>query len=141
MKPKKFLGLALIYNDNNELLLQDRFNMSKFGEGWGYFGGKIEVGETKEEATKREILEELEFNIKEMQHLGHYETSGIRISGSMQTLIQEVFLVKVTMQEFKEMVLHEGAGMNWFSISEAKKKNMYPLDPQILIDFEKFTQQ
>ena len=35
------------------------------------------------------------------------------------------------------MVLHEGAGMKWFTLSEIKKLNLKPLDPKIIDDFSK----
>ena len=132
------LGLMVFYNGDNKILLQDRSNMSKYGEEYGYFGGKIEEDESPETATKREIKEELEFDLKDIAYLGRYESVGKRLNGIDEKVIQEVFITKISKEEFESMVLHEGAGMEWFSIEEAKKLNMYPLDPKILDDAEEF---
>ena len=52
-------------------------------------------------------------------------------------VIQKVFLMKITNDEYKSMVLHEGAGKEWFSINDARKLNMYSSNQKIIDDFEK----
>ena len=132
------LALILLYDSKKRVLLQDRRIMSKYGEDWGYFGGKIEENETPAKAIHREIQEELEFNVKNPEYLGKYITNGFSIKKQEQhKIIQEVFVKKITMNQFKSMKLHEGAGMKWFSLSEIKKLNMKPLDPKIIDDFIK----
>lgn len=136
----KNLGLAIIYNDQNKILLQDRSDsISKFGEKWGCFGGKIEEGETPKEATIRELQEELEFDIsnKPFQLLGHYEDSAVRTSGLTQSVSIDMFLVPITSEETKGLILHEGAGMKWFTVQEALKLKMCPWDIKILKDLDK----
>ncbi len=58
------VALIIFYKDN-KILIQDRRDMSKFGEEYGYFGGSIDAGETPEEAVIRETREELSFELKE----------------------------------------------------------------------------
>lgn len=55
----KSVACALLLNIDNELLLQDRRDISKYGEEWSFFGGGIEVGEDSKTALIREINEEL----------------------------------------------------------------------------------
>ena len=52
-----FVG-ACIRNEKNEILLQNRGD----GRGWGFLGGAIELGESFEEAVKREVKEECLIN-------------------------------------------------------------------------------
>ena len=57
---KKVLTLCLILKDGKMLL-----GMKKRGFGmgnWNGFGGKVQEGETIEDATKRELLEEISAN-------------------------------------------------------------------------------
>ena len=57
--PKK-ISAVLFYNKEGEILLQDRRGISKWGEDYGFFGGKVEEGETFEQCARREMREELE---------------------------------------------------------------------------------
>ncbi len=58
----KDLALVFFYK-GNKILMQDRRNISKLGEEWGFFGGRIEAGETPEEAVVREVKEELDYKL------------------------------------------------------------------------------
>lgn len=138
MLKHKNLGLGLFYNAEGKVLLQNRSEMTKFNETWGFFGGSIEPGETVEEATKRELLEELEFVVKDMKHLNNYEEKALRTSGILQTASIDVFTILITKEEFNRMVLHEGSGMQWFTINEALELKMCPWDKKIINDFEVF---
>lgn len=56
---------AIIFNDNKILCVQRGENKySYISKKYEFPGGKIENGEKKEEAIKREIMEELEMEIK-----------------------------------------------------------------------------
>jgi mutator protein MutT len=133
----KNLSLIILFDRNGKILLQNRKIMSKYGEEWSYFGGKIESGESPEEAIVREIKEELEFNLKDFKFLKEYVAyAKLLKNGEMAEIKQHVFLQLINLDDFDTMVLHEGDGMSWFSVEEAKKLNMLGLDPKALEDFE-----
>jgi mutator protein MutT len=59
------IGGLIITNDKGEILLMKRDNKNTipFPDTWDIFGGHVEEGETPEEGMKREIREELEWNV------------------------------------------------------------------------------
>jgi len=73
-------------------------------------GGKIEEGETKEEALQRELFEELNLSIK--------------IKSFFLTVVHEYPDFELTMHSFmcevksKELILHEHIDQKWLKISE-----------------------
>lgn len=67
--PHKSIGVAIIRNDRQEILIDRRRNEGLMGGLWEFPGGKIEAGETVEACIKREILEEIGIDIEVGNHL------------------------------------------------------------------------
>jgi mutator protein MutT len=59
---------AFILNERGEILLQNRGDSS----GWGLPGGAIELGESAEDAMRREVFEETGLHVKVEDFLGVY---------------------------------------------------------------------
>ncbi len=59
----KLIGVAVIWNQHGEILIDKRRPEGLMGGLWEFPGGKLESGETVEECIKREILEELGIEI------------------------------------------------------------------------------
>ena len=62
-----------IFNENGEVLLQKRADCNK----WGFPGGAIELGETPEMASKREVKEETGLDIEVNKLIGIYTDSDV----------------------------------------------------------------
>ncbi len=62
--PHKIIGVAVIWNEQREILIDKRRQEGLLGGLWEFPGGKIEPGETVEECIKREIQEELGIEIE-----------------------------------------------------------------------------
>ena len=62
--PHKNIGVAVIWNDQRQILIDRRRPEGLLGGLWEFPGGKVEPGETVEECIKREILEELGIEIE-----------------------------------------------------------------------------
>lgn len=60
---KQIEVVAAIIHDGAGRVFATQRGYGEWKDGWEFPGGKMELGETPEEALKREILEELETNI------------------------------------------------------------------------------
>ncbi|MBR8835975.1 MAG: 8-oxo-dGTP diphosphatase MutT [Stigonema ocellatum SAG 48.90 = DSM 106950] len=69
LPPHKIIGVAVIWNDLGQILIDRRRQKGFMGGLWEFPGGKIESSETVEECIKREIYEELGIEIEVGEHL------------------------------------------------------------------------
>ena len=60
---KKIEVVAAIIHDEKERIFATQRGYGDFKDGWEFPGGKMEPGESPEEALKREIMEELDTKI------------------------------------------------------------------------------
>jgi 8-oxo-dGTP diphosphatase len=67
--PHKIIGVAVIWSQQGQILIDRRLPKGTMGGLWEFPGGKIEPGETVEECIQREILEELGIEIAVGEHL------------------------------------------------------------------------
>lgn len=67
--PHKQIGVAVIWNDQGEVLIDRRLEEGLLGGLWEFPGGKIEANETIPDCIKREIKEELGISIEVRDHL------------------------------------------------------------------------
>ncbi len=67
--PHKIIGVAVIVNNQGQILIDRRLPQGTMAGMWEFPGGKIEPGETVEECIEREIQEELGIVIEVREHL------------------------------------------------------------------------
>jgi 8-oxo-dGTP diphosphatase len=67
--PHKIIGVAVIWNDNQQILIDRRRPQGAMGGLWEFPGGKIEPQETIAQCIQREIDEELGIEIEVREHL------------------------------------------------------------------------
>ena len=125
------VSLLILYDENGKILLQDRKGISKVGEKWGYFGGRIEEGETPEQALIRETKEELGFELKDFKFLGYYKYRMVKYN-----VQAHIFVSKFPNSDKVEQL--EGTNMDFFTVEEAKKLDMKIMTTEILDDVEQF---
>jgi len=116
---------AIIYFEDKILCVQRPANkLSYISEKFEFPGGKIEIGETKEDALQRELLEEL--NIK------------TNIKSLFLTVVHQYPDFELTMHSFicevenQELKLHEHIALEWLTVNELKKLDWAAADIPIV---------
>lgn len=89
----RVVGAVVVDNDSNKVLVARRSLIVSHPSKWEFVGGKVEPGETPEEALRREFFEETEADIEVGRFLGDifydYRNKG---SASHEILFYECFL-------------------------------------------------
>ena len=128
---KKILTLCIVHNHPRVLLGMKKRGMGAgfsaekqgFGMGiWNGFGGKLEPGESVEDAAKREVLEEAGLNVISLEKIGIINFEFI---GDPQTL--EVNIFKISSFE-GEPVESDEMKPQWFHVDEIPFDQMWPDD-------------
>ena len=118
---------AIIIKDHKLFATQRGYG--EFKDGWEFPGGKIEPGETPQEALKREIREELATEIEVGIHIDTIEYDYPTFHLSMDCYICSVISGKL------ELLEHENAV--WLSKETLRTVNWLPADISILDKVEK----
>ncbi|OOM14438.1 (deoxy)nucleoside triphosphate pyrophosphohydrolase [Clostridium saccharobutylicum] len=109
---------AVIKHDNK--IFTSRRNYGEFENMWEFPGGKIEEGETREEALIREIKEELELNIEVNKYLTTVEYDYPNFH-----LIMHCFMCTIIGGELR-LNVHNDA--KWTTLEELDKLNWIAAD-------------
>lgn len=130
---KKLLTLCIIHQHGKVLL-----GMKKrgFGAGrWNGFGGKIEAGESIEEAAKREVLEEAGLDVRD------FEKMGI-VNFEFRDGTRDVEVHIFRSNDFEGRIIEtEEMRPEWFNADRLPLTNMWPADIYwlpILLEGKKF---
>ncbi|MBD2778210.1 NUDIX hydrolase [Iningainema tapete] len=132
------VAIAILYKKNNFLMqLRDNIPTIPYPGYWALFGGHMEAGETPDVTVKREILEEIGYNLPSTySEFGCYPDEKV---------FRHVFYAPLEV-ELDQLVLNEGWDMGLLtpeqirqgSCYSAKSGDVRPLGPvhqRILLDF------
>lgn len=109
---------AIIFNQGKVFATQRGYG--EFKDGWEFPGGKIEPGETPEEAIKREIKEELDTEIEVVKFLDTVEYDYPKFHLSM-----DCFICKVVSGD---LVLKEHEAAKWLTKENLDSVDWLPAD-------------
>ena len=108
-------------NDNGEkIIFATQRGYGEFKDGWEFPGGKVEPGETPQEALKREIMEELETEIKVGDLIETIESDYPTFHLSMDCFWAEI--VK------GDLVLREHEAAKWLTKEQLGSVDWLPAD-------------
>lgn len=130
MKKIRKATIACFYNDENQILLQERWDYSKFWEEWAFFWWWIEQWETVDEAFKRELKEELWLDMNKFDY--KYLWEFIFESDKLNLKVHRcVFLIKIDLR-IEELTVYEWSWAKYFSLDEAKNLK-FMTDPTLFL--------
>jgi mutator protein MutT len=129
------VSICIFYDkETKNIIIQERDNHSKVGETYGFWGGGVEKGETKEQALYRELNEELGYKPKQVQYLFKHKVKVTR-EGKFKnwTIYLHVFVSPIT-KELIECKVYEGKGKLEINIDKAieQKHQFLEHDDEIL---------
>jgi 8-oxo-dGTP diphosphatase len=119
----------IIENSNGELLffLRDNKPTIAYPNQWCLLGGGVEDGESFEETIKREMLEEIELDLKDVEVFKKY---------TWPERIETVFYTKLDL-DIETTPLHEGQQLKFFTKDELLKMDLAFYDNEVMRDFFK----
>ena len=120
--------VAAIIRDGDKIFATQRGH-GEFKGGWEFPGGKIEVGETPEEALVREVREELdtEIAVGELVETVEYDYPAFHLS-------MDCFWAEVVSGE---VVLKEHAAARWLTKEELGSVEWLPADVELIEKLKK----
>lgn len=128
------VGCGVIIEENERILLQHRTDE----DNWCIPGGVMEIGETFEEAAKREVFEETGLLMEDLNLFGIYSGEKCFVqypNGDEVYSVQIIFKAKQYTGELKEMDL-ESRDHRFFKRSELPL-NLNPRQKPFIIDWAK----
>lgn len=125
----KTINVAAAIIKKDGMVLSCQRGYGEFKDGWEFPGGKLEPGETGEEAIVREIEEELEITIGDLEYLCTVEHDYDTFHLSMQC-----YLAAIKSGEFKEHV-HED--LRWLSADDLWSVDWLPADIKVVEELKK----
>lgn len=122
---------AIIINNNKVFATQRGYG--EFKDGWEFPGGKIESGETPQEALVREIKEELdtEIEIKDFLKTVEYDYPKFHLS-------MECFYCRI---KSGELVLKEHEAAKWLTVETLDSVEWLPADEGLISDIKNYMKQ
>ena len=123
MSRKTIRVVAAIIKQNNQILVTQR-GYGDYKDWWEFPGGKIEEGETPQEALVREIKEELDTEIAVGDHLMTVEYDYPEFHLSMECFWCSVVSGHLSLLE------HEAA--KWLPQNDLKRVKWLPADIEII---------
>ena len=115
--------VAAVIHEENKIFATQR-GYGEFKDGWEFPGGKIETGETPEQALKREIKEELDTDIEVGELIDVVEHDYPTFHITMHCFWCKIKKGSLTLKE------HEAA--KWVTVNELDTVDWLPADMGII---------
>ena len=115
--------VAAIIKKQDKIFITRR-SYGEFADMWEFPGGKIELGESREEALIREVKEELELDINNLEYLTTVDYDYPNFHLTMQCFICEIC--------GGELVLNAHNDAKWVSLEELSTQKWVPADVEVV---------
>lgn len=124
--------VAAIIIENGKVFATQR-GYGEFKDGWEFPGGKIEPGETPEEAIVREIKEELDAEVEVIELLDTVEYDYPNFHLSMGCFICKI--------KSGDLVLKEHEAAKWLTKDTLGSVEWLPADMELVGEIEKYLKE
>ena len=126
MKTIKVVAAVIkaVNKNGEDIIFATQRGYGEFRDGWEFPGGKIEEGETPQEALKREIMEELDTEISVGELIDTIEYDYPTFHLSMDCFWCEVIK--------GNLVLKEAEDAKWLKKNELDKVDWLPADVELI---------
>jgi 8-oxo-dGTP diphosphatase len=122
----KAYAVIILFDENHRILLQHRSEDAEYLPGfWGFFGGRVEIGETPEVAVRREAIEELGYRLRTPQLVARQEFKEPHRVGIKYAFIERY-------DPARPLTLGEGQGMDWLTLEEVGRIKMIGHDQEVI---------
>lgn len=130
MKTVRVVAAIIIENDK---VFATQRGYGEFKDGWEFPGGKIEPGETPEEAIVREIKEELDTEVEviELLDMVEYDYPNFHLS-------MGCFICKI---KSGDLVLKEHEAAKWLTKDTLGSVEWLPADMGLVREIEKYLKE
>ena len=112
--------IKAVNKDGEPIIFATQRGYGALKDGWEFPGGKIEVGETPQEALKREIMEELDTEIEVRELIDTIEYDYPEFHLSMNCFWCEVIN--------GDLVLNEHEAAKWLTMAQLNDVEWLPAD-------------
>ena len=129
---KTVRAVAAIIIENGKVFATQR-GYGEFKDGWEFPGGKIEPGETPEEAIVREIKEELDTEVEVIELLDTVEYDYPNFHLSMGCFICKI--------KSGDLVLKEHEAAKWLTKDTLGSVEWLPADMGLVREIEKYLKE
>lgn len=130
MKTVRVVAAIIIENDK---VFATQRGYGEFKDGWEFPGGKIEPGETPEEAIVREIREELDTEVEVIELLDTVEYDYPNFHLSMGCFICKI--------KSGDLVLKEHEAAKWLTKDTLGSVEWLPADMGLVREIEKYLKE
>lgn len=107
------VAVGIVFNDHGQVLVGQRVVRDQYYEKWEFPGGKLELGETVEQALKREFMEEIGIELGEtvefMEITHDYPDRHVRL------------FVRTVNEFHGEIESREGQALKWVNVAELRQ--------------------
>lgn len=115
--------------DNNPVIFATQRGYGEFKDGWEFPGGKVEAGETPQEALKREIKEELDTEIRVGERICTVEYDYPNFHLSMDCFWSEILS--------GDLILREHEAAKWLTKEKLNTVDWLPADVKVVQEISK----
>lgn len=116
--------IRAVNNENKPVIFATQRGYGEFKGGWEFPGGKIESGETPQQALKREIMEELDTEIAVGELIDTLEYDYPNFHLSMDCFWCEVI--------HGELILNEAEDAKWLTMEHLADVKWLPADVTLI---------